>query len=211
VCDEAHHIIPADFQSFKLALPERLENTLLVTTDPANLPEHAIESTQVIFAVGNEPVRTLESFYEKRGEEPPALPEEGALERGEALVGSVRKRRVSRARIDLPRHDLLRHRRKYAEGELGPDKSFYFRGPEGKLNLRAQNLMLFLQIAEGVDDATWLHHLRRGDYSHWFAEVLKDDDLASQAATIESQPAISAQESRARLRELVQARYTLPA
>src|SRR5437763_1621565 len=41
-----------------------------------------------------------------------------------------------------------RHRRKYADGELPPDRSFFFRGPNGKLNLRAQNLQMFLQIAE---------------------------------------------------------------
>jgi hypothetical protein len=39
------------------------------------------------------------------------------------------------------------------EGELGEDKSFH-------LNLRAQNLAFFLQIAEGIDDRSWLHHLR---------------------------------------------------
>ena len=44
-------------------------------------------------------------------------------------------------------------------------KSFYFRGPENALNLRAQNLMIFLQMAAGVDEATWLHHLHAGDYS----------------------------------------------
>jgi hypothetical protein len=26
-----------------------------------------------------------------------------------------------------------------------------------------------LQIAAGVDDDTWLSHLRRGDYSRWFS------------------------------------------
>ena len=36
------------------------------------------------------------------------------------------------------------------------------------MNLRAQNLMIFLQIAEGIDDRTWEHHLRKGDYSEWF-------------------------------------------
>jgi hypothetical protein len=41
-------------------------------------------------------------------------------------------------------------------------ESRYFRGPEGRLNLRAKNLALFLQIAEGIDDSTWLHHLRAG-------------------------------------------------
>ena len=34
-----------------------------------------------------------------------------------------------RSRRDAER---LRHRRKYAEGELGTDKSFYFRGAEGQ-------------------------------------------------------------------------------
>lgn len=29
-----------------------------------------------------------------------------------------------------------------------PEQSFYFRGPESKLNLRAQNLRTFLQLAE---------------------------------------------------------------
>ena len=72
---------------------------------------------------------------------------------------------------EKPRQDRKRHTRKYAEGALGEDKSFYFRGPEAKLNLRAQNLTMFLQIGEGVDDATWLHHLRAGDYSRWMREV----------------------------------------
>ena len=62
-----------------------------------------------------------------------------------------------------PRAERRRHLRKYAEGELG-DSSFYFRGPEGKLNLRAQNLQIFLQMADGVDDETWIWHLRNGDY-----------------------------------------------
>jgi hypothetical protein len=58
-----------------------------------------------------------------------------------------------------------RHIRKYAEGRPGEDKSFYFRGPERALNLRAHNLLLFPQLDDGVDDATWLHHLRQGDYA----------------------------------------------
>jgi len=41
------------------------------------------------------------------------------------------------------RTERRRHQRKYAEGDLGADKSFYFRGPAGALNLRAQNLTLF--------------------------------------------------------------------
>ncbi|WDT82346.1 MAG: hypothetical protein MPW14_11790 [Candidatus Manganitrophus sp.] len=91
-----------------------------------------------------------------------------------------------------------------------PDRSFFFQGPDGKLNLRAQNLTLFMQLADGVDDATWMHHLRRGDYSRWFREMIKDDHLAEEAAQIEAEK-LSAQESRARIREKIEARYTHPA
>jgi hypothetical protein len=81
---------------------------------------------------------------------------------------------------------MRRHRRKYAEGELPPDRSFYFRGPEGKLNLRAQNLTIFMQLAEGVDDQTWMHHLRQGDYARWFRDCVKDEDLAAAAKQVEA-------------------------
>ena len=67
-----------------------------------------------------------------------------------------------------------------------------------------------MQIAEGVDDATWLHHLERGDYSRWFREAIKNEDLAREAAAIE-QAAAPASESRARIRAAIDRRYTLPA
>jgi HAD superfamily hydrolase (TIGR01484 family) len=105
----------------------------------------------------------------------------------------------------LPRHKIL------LEGQLGPDRSFYFRGPRGQLNLRAQNLILFNQIADGVDNETWLHHLRRGDYSRWFREGIKDPALAAEAETVERDRSLSARESRERIRSLIETRYGLPA
>src|SRR5665811_1341226 len=98
------------------------------------------------------------------------------------------------------RAERQRHRRKYAEGELGPDTSFWFRGPDGALRLQAQNLVLFVQMAKGVDDATWMHHLRGGDYSRWFRKAIKDEALAREAAAIEADQALSAEESRGRIR-----------
>ena len=109
------------------------------------------------------------------------------------------------------RAERRRHSRKYAEGELPPDRSFYFQGPEGKLNLRAHNLFFFLQLAEGVDDGTWTYHLRRGDYSRWFRERIKDEDLAAEAARVEGLAGISPAEGRALIRAAVQQHYTLPA
>src|SRR5262249_13597001 len=108
------------------------------------------------------------------------------------------------------RAEHRRHTRKYAEGQLVPERSFYFRGPEGKLNLRAYNLVVFLELAAGVDDGTWLHHLQAHDYSRWFAEVIGDESLADEAVEIEGNRGLSPRESRDRLRAAVERRYTLP-
>ena len=67
---------------------------------------------------------------------------------------------------------------------MSPERSFYFKGPEGKLNLRAQNLILFCQLAEGLDDETWEFHLRNGDYGNWFTTSIKDMTLAAEASRI---------------------------
>jgi hypothetical protein len=98
-----------------------------------------------------------------------------------------------------------RHTRKYAEGQLGEDKSFYFRGAAGALKLRAFNLATFLQLAQGVDDDTWLFHLRRGDYARWFREAIKDDELAAAAQAAEATP--DPAESRAEIAEAIKGRY----
>ena len=88
---------------------------------------------------------------------------------------------------------------------------FYFRGPEGALRLRAQNLSTFLDLAVGVDDQTWMYHLREGAYSKWFREAIKDELMAAEAASVERNAALSALESRARIKAAVQQRYTVPA
>ena len=79
------------------------------------------------------------------------------------------------------------------------------------LKLRAQNLALFAQIAQGVDDETWLFHLRKADYSRWFREMIKDPDLAAEAEKVEKDEKLSANESRARIVKAIEQRYTLPA
>ena len=107
------------------------------------------------------------------------------------------------------RSERRRHVRKYSAGELTEEQSFYFKGPDDKLNIRAQNLALFLQVGEGVDEETWLHHLRRGDYSDWFRRIIKDSDLADEVAAIERRRDVGAEEGRALVREAVAKRYTV--
>jgi uncharacterized protein DUF5752 len=68
-----------------------------------------------------------------------------------------------------------------------------------------------MQMADGVDDDTWLHHLRANDYSRWVREAIKDDQLAVELEQIEGQPARDPQASRRSVREAIERKYTAPA
>jgi hydroxymethylpyrimidine pyrophosphatase-like HAD family hydrolase len=103
-----------------------------------------------------------------------------------------------------------RRRVKFVEGELASEDSFYFRGPEGKLKLRAQNLAMFLQIADGVDDATWEFHRKQGDYSRWLRDSIGDHVLAVVAKEVEQPAEMPAEQGRTRLREAIERDYIVP-
>ncbi|WP_431210590.1 hypothetical protein ACQ86N_32075 [Puia sp. P3] len=68
-----------------------------------------------------------------------------------------------------------RHKKKYAQGEMG-ENSFVFKGEEGRLNLVANNLLMFLHIAKGVDIDTWVYHLKRKDLTNWFRGTVHDEE-----------------------------------
>ena len=112
--------------------------------------------------------------------------------------------------IEPGRTHRRRHVRKYAEGLLIPERSFFFRGPQNKLNLRAHNLVLFVELGDGVDDDTWTWHLQRGDYARWFEDVIGDSDLAGAARQVEADTALDPTTSRARIRDAIESRYTQP-
>lgn len=113
-------------------------------------------------------------------------------------------------RVIHARVERIRHHRKYALGELG-HRSFYFRGPNEELNLKAQNLAMFWQMAEGVDDNTWKFHLNCGDYSRWFSTVIKDEEIAKVARDLEHREDVSASDSRLLICDAINGRYSLPA
>jgi hydroxymethylpyrimidine pyrophosphatase-like HAD family hydrolase len=211
VVDEAHHMLPSSWEPAPRTLPQQLGPILLVTVHPDHISREALSGVDVVLAVGEAPAETLGAYADALGLAPPDLP---ALEPSADEVLAWFRSAGDAAevvRVAPARGDRRRHRRKYAEGDVGPEKSFYFRGPEGKLKLRAQNLVLFTQIAEGVDDETWLHHLHQGDYSRWFREAIKDDGLATEVERIERLDGTSADESRDRVKAAIDERYSRPA
>lgn len=210
IVDEAHHVLPASWKPASLTLPKEFDRMMFITVEPKSVAPTVLSSVNTVIAVGDAAEKKLAEVSEILGETGSSMGSV-SLNHGEALMwlretnGGPFKLRI------LPsRSERQRHRRKYAEGDLGPERSFYFQGPEGKLNLRAQNLILFMQIAEGVDDETWMHHLRRRDYSRWFREVIKDEALVAEAERVEALDDVSASESRALIKSAIEERYTLP-
>jgi hydroxymethylpyrimidine pyrophosphatase-like HAD family hydrolase len=209
VIDEAHHLLPASRQVTEAMLPARPNNIALVTVHPDHVSQSVVKFVQSAIIVGREAQATVDALARGRGDQATRLP---AHQVDTKLAWLLRTDSLPlRFRPFEPAADRQRHQRKYAEGELGKDRSFYFRGPDGRLNLRAQNLEVFTQMAEGVDDATWEYHLRRHDVSGWFREMIKDESLAAEAAEIEQSKDLSPSESRARIRDAIERRYTTPA
>jgi hydroxymethylpyrimidine pyrophosphatase-like HAD family hydrolase len=205
VIDEAHHMLPADPGPDGARPPRAPSATLYVTVHPSALHPAALADVRTLIVVGPKTDEVVAGFCQAIGRPAPDLP---PLEIEEAVLFWNLESPPRWIRADRPRHAHQRHTRKYARGELGEDKSFYFRGPHGALNLRAHNLTLFLQMADGVDDATWLHHLHRGDYARWFREAIKDEALAQDAARLQDGEDPLA--TRKQMRALVESRYMAP-
>ena len=211
ILDEAHHLMPAQWKPASGLFPERLHNLMLITVEPNLLAQSLLERIDIVIAVGASAHLTIQSFAIAANTPPPEVAPTN-LESGELLIWNRSDGgppiRVNEYSSKLESH---RHHRKYIEGQLAPDRCFYFQGKEKHLNLRAQNLMIFLQLAEGVDDETWEHHLHRGDYEKWFRDSIKDEGLAANAKRIADLPNVHPVESRRLIRELVEKDYTLPA
>jgi hypothetical protein len=183
---------------------------IYVTVHPGSVAPAILKTIETVVVVGDRPDVALLDLCRAGELKTPAIRAKGQLSPGSALYWKVRDPDTMVIRVDPPKHERTRHSRKYAEGNLGNARSFYFRGREGKLNLRAQNLMLFVQMSDGVDDDTWQHHREQGDYSRWFRDEVKDEQLATEAEAIEGSD-MTAADGRAAIRAAVEKRYTIPA
>ena len=204
ILDEAHHLSPSTQDVQHNALPNELSSAAFITTNPRHLSPSALGAVRTVITVGPSAPELLEDFCRvlkiRAPRTPPDLEEDTVLVWDRFTAVPPQPVAVGKAK-----RMHQRHTRKYAEGELGEDKSFYFRGAAGALNLRAFNLATFLQLAQGVDDDTWLFHLRRGDYARWFRDSIKDDELAAEAQA--SEATLDPVASRAEIAAAIKRRY----
>jgi hypothetical protein len=212
VLDEAHHLLPATWGRAASSLPQRLGETILVTVHPNQVASAILSMVDVAIAVGPSPLDTLREFGTGLGKQPfSLLPDQLGKSEGDVACWLVQS-----GQDPFPMHvihgkaELIRHFRKYAVGDLKWHR-FWFHGPDNRHNLSAPNLMLFCHIGRGIDEETWLFHLRRGDYSRWIRDSVKDKDLADVVRQVEELSGDDARNSRDRICKAIEAKYTLGA
>lgn len=207
--DEAHHTLPSWRLNEPLGVPSEAGGTILVTLDPQFVAPAALDRIEIVIATGNEPATIMRSFAAITGAGPaPAV--DRTIQLGEAVVWWVHEQRAEPIRVETSTTPHRRHRRKYAHGHVGPERCFYFRGPHGRCNVQASNLVSFIRLGEEVDEETWRFHLDRGDYARWFRSVIRDDELVSEALGLQADTGSPTAELRHRLRRAIEARYILP-
>jgi len=208
--DEAHHLFPAEGATASELVRHGGDPAGLITLDAQELPRPV---RSIITAVVSTDLGALESALAMVGQGVAvSLDAAGApLERGEAALARLDGDGhpvVTRFQVGRRKLAHRRHVRKYVEGELPPERSFFFRGPASALNLRAPNLTRFCELADGVDEGTWDHHRRQGDYSRWLRDMVKDPELADEIAVLEAGPQAPAESRRAVL-TAVRRRYSV--
>jgi HAD superfamily hydrolase (TIGR01484 family) len=207
--DEAHNLLPKSWTPATDAFPRRFQSAVLITVHPASVSPAALKEIDLVLALGDKAQEHLGEFAAARGV--PASPAGRVPRPGEALAWWVGSERPAfTLSTGLPEAERRKHKKKFAEGRLPDEQSFVFRGPRGKLHLRAYNLVTFLELAEGVDDATWLHHLKGHDYSRWLREHVQDAELARQVEAIEKGHLKDVPGGRAAVRKVVEAWYSPP-
>ncbi len=174
--DEAHHLVPGQAETLADRLPEQLANFILISTSPHALSATSLSRVSTVMAIGKDSAYPFQQFCEKLQLPMPSnIP---SLSENEIAVWDRENGpAVYKARFNLPVQLQQRHKKKYAQGDMSYN-SFIFTGPGNKMHLKANNLLLFAHIAEGIDAETWWFHLRRQDFSHWFRDSVHDEELA---------------------------------
>lgn len=206
IADEAHHMLPAPAAPSFYAIPDDFKNFMFITVSNKGMNEAILNKITLLISTGDDAANALQQFSRFRNiqlQTHTVTP----LEKGQAWVWNIENGdNPVLIKTGTPVHVQQRHKKKYATGDMDYN-SFYFRGPEDKLNLKAYNLMIFTQIASGVDNETWLYHLQRKDYSNWLRNSVHDKELADLVDAVENDEKHYA-DSRQMVLEMINERYT---
>jgi hypothetical protein len=205
--DEAHYPLSAKWQPTEDLHLDELRSVMFITAFIDQLPETVLRGIDLFVAIGDDPAKHLEEYCDLIGEPTPDLAPPLDKQEHRAIAWWRPDGKPAWIKRPAPPSDHERHAHGYLDGDMDPEDRFYFRGPDGKLNLAAQNLRIFMQLGEGVDDKTWQHHLQKGDYARWFRDVLKDEELADRAESLSKNGKASARKTREELFDFIRKKY----
>lgn len=191
VVDEAHSIMGEDVQEHWSAVARGL---CLATYRPELLPPELLADVDMTLTTVL-PVGTVDLVGPDRHVR-------AVLQRGTAQTPfAVAGRRSAH----------VRHRRKYADVELPPQRWFHFRTAEGEIGAAAHNLTDFVRYLRSCPPGAVDHHALRGDFSRWAVGAVQDSALGAELAAAEREVAdrrlATAQDARRRMVAAVEHRY----
>jgi hydroxymethylpyrimidine pyrophosphatase-like HAD family hydrolase len=207
VIGEAHQLCRKDDTEPLFVREAGGSSMIYVSPHPGELAQSVLKTIDLAVVIGSQAQSGLTELARAFGLSSLALPDDKSRGRTQALAWFPGRGEPPFAFEPQPsevrsRQGLGVSGRRGAD--LPPERSFYFRGPQGRLNLRAQNIALFLQTVQGVDDETYRHHLRAGDYSRWLRDIVGNAALAYEVDAIEAADGDVAQ-SRNRLKMTIEA------
>ena len=195
-----------------------VERLLLVTVHPNTCRRRSWTASTWCSRSARDAGETLRAASRRRvgGRRP--TPATRDLEPGEVLVWTARGGAAARCACARSRRaaSASGHVRKYAEGELGPDKSFYFRGPDGRAEpARAEPEPV--PAGRPTASTTTRGCTTCARATTRAGSARRSRTRSSPATSLPSrrprglQPDLSAAESRAQIRAAIEARYTASA
>ncbi len=105
----------------------------------------------------------------------------------------------------------VRHRHKYADVRLPPERRFYFHTTDGESIAAAASMHDFCKAVRHLDQQALEYHLERGDFSHWLDGTIADKDFAASVSAwedeLEARRAADLERIRDQLVQAVEKRY----
>lgn len=132
-----------------------------------------------------------------------------SLDTGTALIAD--REGVRRFRPGPRRTRHVRHWHKYLTGQVDEPLRFFFRNGHGLTGKSAGNISELHHEVRRAPSAVLSHHLRNGDLSRWFEDVIRDDAMADDVRGLErwvqTQKRPDLEVARRTLLRLIEARY----
>lgn len=179
IVDEAHRLFPPGGSVAQEALPADTAGLCLVTNAPQLVDDGVLSLAHRVVSTSVEAVTRVVPLLK-----PEDIPG-GPLATGEALAVALDDRGiVERFRVARRETHHGRHVKEYATRKLPDERAFHFTGRSGDQDLVAHDLETFAMLVRGVDDATWLHHLHRGDIADWLEREIEDPELAAEVRVV---------------------------